>query len=89
MESEKTPTNKSSTFQTRIIDSYQLRTYEAVMDAVNQFCGSHDVVSVKSDVKKDDVIEQMLFADNGPGKNSPKNVLEKLIRMVDEKIQNK
>lgn len=51
-------------FQTRIIDSYQLQTYEAVMDAVNQFCGAHDIVSVKNDVKKDNVIYSIVYRIN-------------------------
>ena len=48
-------------FQVKIINSYQLQTYERVMDCVNQFCASHDVVEVKSDLKKDDVIYSIVF----------------------------
>lgn len=48
-------------FQIKIIDSYQLQTYERVMDCVNEFCGSHDVVEVKSDVKKDDIIYSIVY----------------------------
>ena len=48
-------------FQVKIIDSYQLQTYERVMESVNKFCASHDVVEVKSDVKKDDVIYSIVY----------------------------
>jgi len=48
-------------FQVKIIDSYQLQTYERVVDSVNKFCASHDVVEVKSDVKKDDVIYSIVY----------------------------
>lgn len=60
-------------FQTRIIDSYQLQTYEAVMSAVNQFCGSHDIVSVKNDVKKDDVIYSIVYRIPQKNKDDLKN----------------
>jgi hypothetical protein len=48
-------------FRTKIIDSYQLQTYERTEDAVNEFCAAHDVVTVKHDVKKDDIIYSIVF----------------------------
>lgn len=47
--------------QVRIIDSYQLQTYERTMDAVNHFCATHDIVEVKGDVKKDNVIYSIVY----------------------------
>ena len=48
-------------FQVEIVDSYRLQTYERVMEFVNQFCASHDVVEVKHDVKRDDIIYSIVY----------------------------
>jgi hypothetical protein len=39
--------------------------------------------SRKKDWEEED--EELMFADNGPGRNSPAKALEKLIRLVDKK----
>lgn len=79
-------------FQVKIIDSYQLQTYERVMECVNTFCASNDVVDVKSDVKKDDIIYSIVYRispkkESGTHVNNDNLTLSKIVDRLSSNLE--